>query len=251
MLRLLHAEREHGMTTHNDGFGALWGILVEQVRLGLLSDYPQEVVAFRDLPPDRDDVTNAVRLGMRERYTKALESGMACRLSISRIANAMRIAGHLDPDHPLAPEIEIAVVDGMSIYLSAYIDGLRKFIERSIGQLLPEDDDTRQRREEIGRWCAAAKQTLSTARQHVAHADTGYISGITEEGLWPPMVLAGGLNEQAIIEAFRQDLAINHAKFRERIERLHQVAVMALAQGEAQMGATATLIRAKLDQGKH
>ncbi|RJQ09120.1 MAG: hypothetical protein C4558_06920 [Dehalococcoidia bacterium] len=233
--------------SEGDGFGGLWALVIEQARQGIVADFSAESRAFiEQAPPIEQGPTLAKQLGIKNRYTKALEAGVACRLSIFRIANTKRISDSLDPHSPLAPEIEWAVIDALSVYLSAYIDGVQKFVAQALGQLVPEDLDTAQRRNEVRAWSAAAKKSLSTTRQAVAHAEPGSVSGLTKDGLWAPLILLGATTEDSLREMFNYNLATNHVKFQSRTRQMFQVAMMALAQGEAQMSATAKLIGNKI-----
>ncbi|MDA0302191.1 MAG: hypothetical protein O2822_06655, partial [Chloroflexi bacterium] len=100
-------------------------------------------------------------------------------------------------------------------------------------------------RDALAKWVAAGKKALSTGRQTVAHADTAFIKGITEDGLWAPLALAGGLTEEALVETLRHHEQSDAGKFGWRSEQLIKTAVLALAQCEAELGATARLIQAK------
>lgn len=235
------------MPEKSDGFGALFGLVVSKARKGLQEDYPEAIKAFRPEVGSTDELHAVLsELAVTPRYLKALEAGWAYRDTISRIHEVHRVAGAIDLSSPVADGVQAILFDSMHIYVSAYIDGARNFAITSLGQLVSEDDDTRQRRTELMTWAGSAKRRLSNGRQAVAHADTPWINAINEDGLWAPMIL-GGIDEARLVEVYEETRAYNSRRFPWRMELLFRSAVLLLAQGEKQLGATAELIAKKTD----
>lgn len=231
----------------DDGFDALWTVVVREARRRLVESAPEATSEFLRAEPELEASPELARqLRLKEPCTKVLEAGVACREAIFRLSTAQAVSNRLRVSERKPGGIESIVLDATRIYLSAYIDAVRKFCDASLGQLVPEDVETRQRRDEVKAWLTAAKKVLSTGRETVAHADTAFISGITDDGLWAPMLLLDALEEGALLEMFKDGIERDAEKFEWRIGQLMSVALLALAHGEAQMATTAALIDRKL-----
>jgi len=233
--------------TTMDGCGALWGLVVERAHRQLLHEQPEAAQAFHQNAPVLEESHELARaLGLTEPYTKALEAGVACWQAIHRLENARKAAEATAASPGTIPGVEALILDALRIYPSAYIDSVRKFCEAALGQLIPEDDETRARRHGLRTWAAARKRILSTGRETVAHADSAFIAGIAEDGRWPPLLLLGLATEESIAEMLRLEVETAQAEFLWMAGNLLQTSLLVLAQGEAQMGETAMLLDRKL-----
>jgi hypothetical protein len=231
----------------DDGFGALWALVVQEAQRRMLAEQSAAVDAFRRAQPEPEDSPQVAReLGLVAPCLKALEAGVACREAIFRLANARDSTDAAISSPGMITGVEAIILDALRIYLSGYIDACRKFCEAALGQLIPEDDETRLRRDGLKVWASAAKKVLSTGRETVAHGDTAYITGIAEDGLWPPMLLLDAAQEESLVKMFREGVNTDRSKFQWRSNQLFRTAALALAYGEAQMGRTSVLIARKL-----
>jgi hypothetical protein len=231
-------------------FGKLWDLVITASRERLHQQYPEAVAEFLESAPTVEQSPAAARhLGFAETpLLKAIESGAAYREALFRLTTANRAAALLRADEGRVGVQESVLLDVLRIYLSGYVDATRKFIESALGQLAADDADTRERRNEVRAWAAARKKVLSVGRETVAHADTAFLSGIEEDGLWTPMILLGLAEEDALVEMYKDGLKRDHEKFIWRVGQLLQTASLAVAQGEQQLNATFELLIRKLDE---
>lgn len=232
------------------GFERLFNLVAVESRRRIVAESPEAVRRFLatvsvDELEASADAAKQIGFGPTP-LLKAIERGAAYRGALFQLSNASRAAELLRNDTARVGVQEAVLVDALAVYLSAYIDATRNFIDKAIGQLLPEDDDTRARRQYVADWSAARKKTLSNMRQPVAHADVNHIAGIEEDGLWTPMILLELLGEESLVAMFEDGIARDRTKFEWRVGQLLQTAVLAIAQAEQQLHATADLLERKL-----
>lgn len=242
--------RPEDLRKMDHGFGALWALVVYEARRRMLADQAAAVDAFCQAQPQLEEGPRVAReLGLVAPCLKALEAGVACREAIFRLTNARAATVEAISSPGVITGVEAIILDALRIYLSGYIDSCRKFCEAAFGQLIPDDEETRVRRDELKAWASAAKKVLSRGRETVAHGDTAHITAIAEDGLWPPILLLDVAGEEFLVEMFREGVKTGCSKFQWRSNQFFDTAVLALAQGEAQMGKTHALISRKLRPG--
>jgi hypothetical protein len=181
------------------GFERLWRRVVRDARAQIDNTRPVVANAIRavsaDAPTPEQAVSRALKIGADRKVVlpnrRAIEAGAAYRLSVAKLSNvesrSQRLAGTPHGRRDIS-ELDL-VLDSWWIYLHRHIEATRKFVNESVKALGSGKPGARRFVDEVRAWEASKKKTLAPGREEVAHANTNWIRGIDEEGLWLPMVV--------------------------------------------------------------
>ena len=130
-------------------------------------------------------------------------------------------------------------------YLYAHVDATRRFIGAALGQLVGEDDATRQLRNDVRTWSAARKRTLGPIRHMVAHADTPLVRAIDEERLWEPAILLDNTSASGLLDMIRTATKASNPPFNGRVRCLRAASGLLVSQSDKWCETVGSLISSK------
>lgn len=140
------------------------------------------------------DLTNDS--GVQVKHVKALEDAFACRSAAIRMVGTFTIGDHIlqSRSENLGPSI----LNLLRIEIPALLDATRDLVKTSL-RWVADDFLTQNIREEFKSEWRGMKREFSEERQIVAHGSSDDIQGITDEGRWEQVIIAGGLATNEVL----------------------------------------------------
>ncbi len=220
------------------GFAAVWHLLVGQAETHMRLRWPDptdRITALRAVSHADDAIRSAVPIAHANRVRvpnrRALEAGVAFQLSLQKLLGMNRNAARLERTKmsQREPQDVDQVMDLWVIYIDRYVDATAKFIRAALKSLVSQEVYEETKRD-VDTWQKGKRKALADPRNEVAHANTNYIRGIDEEGLWEPMILHGFAGPDYLEEVAGQNADFTNSSFNKRQQSLKAVSARAIAE---------------------
>ena len=143
------------------------------------------------------DLTN--ESGVRVKHVKALEDAFACRSAAIRMMGTFTIGDHVLQSIGKKPAGHM-ILNLLRIDIPALLDASYELGRSSLHfHWVPDDSRTQNIREEFKSEWQSMKKEFSEERQIIAHGSSDDIQGITDEGRWEQVIIAGGLATDEVL----------------------------------------------------